>query len=115
MKGAKSESGAEEKTGGGAAAFRDENGSDHQDRSGIRDEIIREATHVRSFGDKIRLRRRRRRRDSQFMSGRDFSASSASMSVTMSVFKGSLSLGGLREEVGVGTLHRCFHPHEDLQ
>lgn len=44
MKGAKSESGAEEKTGGGAAAFRDENGSDHQDRSGIRDEIIREAT-----------------------------------------------------------------------
>lgn len=56
MKGAKSESGAEEKTGGGAAAFRDENGSDHQDRSGIRDEIIREATHVRSFGDKTRLR-----------------------------------------------------------
>lgn len=59
MKGAKSESGAEEKTGGGAAAFRDENGSDHQDRSGIGDEIIREATHVRSFGDKTRLRWRR--------------------------------------------------------
>lgn len=112
MKGAKSESGAEEKTGGGAAAFRDENGSDHQDRSGIRDEIIREAMHVRSFGDKTRLRRRRRRRrDSQFMSGRDVFASSASMLV----FKGSWSLGGLREEVGVGTLHRCFHPHEDLQ
>lgn len=92
------------KAGGGAAATRDENESDHQGRSGIREGNIREDGAQWKFW----------REDQTETAGGDFPTSSASMDV----FKESCNSRGLIVEIvvllllcPVGTIiHPAIHP-----